>query len=85
MLPVLIRLIVSMLSHVFVFTTGSLLENTDHQEIAAFISKHLKIAYISPDDASRLDFELGLRTSMPDGWQWGDDILARLKEGNISL
>ena len=41
-------------------------------EIAQLIRDNLKIAYIDPADAARLDGELGLKTSMPAGWTWGD-------------
>lgn len=54
-------------------------------EVANFIKTNLAIVLINSDEARKLDVELGLRTSMPTGWNWGDSIFARLKAGNIEL
>ncbi len=54
-------------------------------EVAKVISHHLKIAYIKPDEAKTLDYEMKLRTSMPNGWNWGDSIMARLNAAQIEL
>ena len=53
--------------------------------IAAFIREHVKIVLISDDECRRLDraAQLGLRQTMPVGWQFGDDLFARLKVAQI--
>ncbi len=48
-------------------------------KIAKFIRKNLKIAYITDEDQKKIDSTLGWKVNMPNGWKWGDDILARLK------
>lgn len=60
-----------------------ILAGADINSIAAFIKDNLKIAYIKPSDAEYIDVTLGLRTCMPEGWNWGDSIVARLTEGNV--
>jgi hypothetical protein len=54
-------------------------------EIAAFIRDHVKIVEISLEECKRLDSksQLGLRQKMPDGWEPGGDVFARLKVANI--
>tara|TARA_B110000444_G_C18374545_1_gene381976 strand:- start:329 stop:451 length:123 start_codon:yes stop_codon:yes gene_type:complete len=32
----------------------------------------------------RLDYEMGLRTNIPEGWGWGDDTHALLSAAGIS-
>ncbi len=55
-------------------------------EIAKLLKKHWKIARITKDQAKYIDYKLGLKSSMPDGWSFeGGDTLARLKEANISI
>jgi hypothetical protein len=44
-----------------------------------------KILRISDDEANLLDNILGLRTVMPAGWTFGQDIYARITAGNIQL
>lgn len=62
------------------------LVGSDKKDDAIEIVKHhLKIAYITPDEARYMDYEKGFITSMPDGWIWGGDILARLKSCNIEI
>lgn len=54
-------------------------------EIAQMIAANLAIVRIHKDEAYKLDVEFGLRTSMPPGWVFGDDVFARLKQVGISL
>jgi sulfur transfer complex TusBCD TusB component (DsrH family) len=54
-------------------------------EIAQMIKNNLAIVLITNEEASLLDNELDLQTSMPEGWKFGDDVFARLKAGNILL
>lgn len=54
------------------------------EDVAPFIETHLKVAFITMDERDRLDFELGLRDRMPDGWQEGD-VMARLRMAGIVL
>lgn len=52
-------------------------------EVTEILENNLKIAYIDPVGAKRLDTELGLKTTMPPGWNFGDPITARLDYANI--
>lgn len=54
-------------------------------EVAQMIKSNLAIVRISNDEQELLDVKLGLRTVMPDGWVFGNDIFARLKAANIEL
>ena len=57
-------------------------QNATPQSIADFILHNLKIAYISTEDRQRIDFEYKWLTDMPNDWNWGDSITARLDESN---
>lgn len=59
-------------------------DGKDLSEAAAFISTHLKVAYITLEERQRLDFELGLKGKMPEDWSPGD-YLARLEAAGINL
>jgi hypothetical protein len=55
-------------------------------EIAALLQKHWKIALISKEQARHIDFDLGYKSRMPDGWMFETgETLARLQSANISL
>ena len=54
-------------------------------EVAQFLEAHLKIADITREEARRMDFDLGLKEKMPDGWKLGDDVMARLVSAGITL
>ena len=55
-------------------------------EIAALLQKHWKIVRITPDQANYIDFDLGYRSTMPEGWCFETgDPLARLKAANITI
>ena len=48
-------------------------------EIIEMIRKNLIVVHIKEKQAEYLDITLGLRTTMPKGWKFGDDPLARIK------
>jgi hypothetical protein len=54
-------------------------------EIAQMIKNNLAIVLITNEEAVKLDNELDMQTSMPEGWKFGDDIFARLKVASIEL
>ena len=61
-------------------------DNLSDDEIAKLLKRHWKIARITKDQAKHIDFKLGYKSSMPDGWNFEEgDTLARLKEANISI
>ena len=53
-------------------------------QAARFIDAHLKVAHITREERNRLDYELGLKSKMPDDWAPGD-YLARLRAAGIDL
>ncbi|WP_143275688.1 hypothetical protein [Brevundimonas sp. SH203] len=71
---------------VIVEACHSMLENSDSEatveEMAAFILQHLKIVYVTPDEAVRLNGP-GVRQHMPDGWSAGGDIFTRLELAGV--
>lgn len=55
-------------------------------EAASLIEKYLRIALITTEEAKYLDNELELKSTMPDGWVFGEgDPLARLEVAGIEL
>ncbi|MBL0947065.1 hypothetical protein [Brevundimonas sp.] len=62
-----------------------LTRDASDEDIAAFISQHLKIVHVTPEEARRLDSvnAVGMRQSMPANWQFGDDPYARLRAAGI--
>lgn len=61
------------------------LEDRPVTEITQMIISNLAIVMINDDQAYKLDVELGLRSSMPDGWKFGDSIYARFDAAKIIL
>lgn len=61
------------------------LEDYSITEITQMIISNLAIVMINDDQAYKLDVELGLRSSMPDGWKFGDSIYARFNAAQIKL
>jgi len=61
------------------------IENRSITEIAQMIKTNLAIVLITNEEADKLDNELDLQTSMPEGWDFGDDVFARLKLAGIEL
>ena len=53
-------------------------------DVALMLKENLKIAYIDPKDAKRIDELKKWRTKMPDGWQWGDNIYERLDQSGTN-
>lgn len=59
--------------------------NTE-KEVVEMLGRFLRIAHITPTEARRLDHELGLKTKMPDGWDFETgSVMARLEAGGIEL
>lgn len=52
-------------------------------EIAKLIESNLAIVHISKEEQELLDITLGLRTSMPKNWKFGDNIFARLEAAEL--
>ncbi|AGR77183.1 hypothetical protein A7H1H_0879 [Aliarcobacter butzleri 7h1h] len=55
------------------------------EKLVELIINNLKIIVITKDEAKKLDIEFKLKTNMPDGWKFGDDILERLNQANIEF
>ncbi len=53
-------------------------EGSSVEEIANFIKKHLVIIKIDKNQADKINNQLKLKDKMPKGWNWGDNIYARL-------
>jgi hypothetical protein len=49
------------------------------------IEANLVIIKITNEERVMLDVTLGLRTTMPTDWVFGDDIYARFAAGNIEI
>ncbi len=64
-----------------------LFENgADITTVATFLERYLKIVMISKEEQMHIDFELGLKTKMPQGWLFNDDsfdVFARLRAGGV--
>lgn len=54
-------------------------------EMAQFLKQHLAIILVHPKEAEKMDSELGLRTTMPEGWTWGGNIFARLDSAEVKV
>ena len=54
-------------------------------DVAQMVASNLGIVLISNAEQNLLDVQLGWRTTMPAGWDWGQDPLARLVGANIAL
>lgn len=55
------------------------------QEVAAYIREHVKIVEITKEEACLLDHKanFNLKTQMPEGWEVGGDVYARLAAAGI--
>ena len=60
-------------------------EGASAEEVAAMIKANLFILRISDEEANTLDNILSLRTVMPEGWKFGDDVYSRITVANIQL
>ena len=58
-------------------------EGSSIEEVAVMINQNLFIVLISKEEAVKLDYELGLKTTMPEGWKFGDSVFARLDAADI--
>jgi hypothetical protein len=56
-------------------------------DVADMIGRYLRIAYITPKEARQLDYELGLKTTMPDEWRGFETggFMERLEKADITL
>jgi hypothetical protein len=61
------------------------MEKCSVTEIAQMIKNNLAIVLITNEEAELLDNELDLQTSMPEDWNFGDDVFARLNVAQIKL
>lgn len=60
-------------------------EGSTIEQVADMIKANLFILKISDEEANTLDNILGLRTVMPEGWQFGQDVYSRITFANIQL
>ena len=58
-------------------------DNATVAQVAVMIQSNLFIVHITKEEQQRVDVELGLKTAMPDGWEFGDDVFARLDAAQI--
>lgn len=61
------------------------LDDQPVHKITQMIISNLAIVLIHEDEARYMDVDLGLRTSMPEGWKFGDSIFARFETASIKL
>lgn len=54
-------------------------------EVAQMIKNNLAIVLITNEEADKLDNELDMQTTMPEGWNFGDSVFARLNVAEIKL
>lgn len=55
-------------------------------EVASLMKKYLRVADITKDEARRMDYELGWKTTMPPGWSFETGaVMARLDHAGIEL
>lgn len=61
-------------------------EGKSEKEVAEMLERFLCIAYITPDEAHKLDHQIGLKTTMPADWNWENgSVMARLIAADIEL
>ncbi len=61
-------------------------DKLSHDQIAHLLKKHWKIVRITKEESKKLDFELGYKSKMPDGWSFEEgDTFERFKLGKIEL
>ena len=59
-------------------------EEVPIQAVADFLERNVKIVWISKEEQRRIDFDLGLKSKMPEGWSFSDgDTYARLHLGGV--
>lgn len=56
------------------------------EDVAAMLQRFLRIVHITREEADRLNYDVGLKNKMPDGWDWDSgDVKERLHMANIEL
>ncbi len=61
-------------------------DGKSEEDVAEMLRRLLCIAHITPAEARLLDNELGLKTKMPDGWDFETgSVMARLEAAGILL
>lgn len=56
------------------------------EQVAEWMRPYLAIVVITPDEAKKMDFEIGLKTRMPPGWRFDEDcIFDRLHVAGIAF
>jgi hypothetical protein len=55
------------------------------EQVANMFANNNFILKISDEEAYKLDIELGLRTVMPEGWDFGQDVYSRIAFAGIEL
>ena len=60
-------------------------DNASVNEVAHMIKCNLVVMFIPTEVANKMDYELGLKTTMPEGWQFGDSVFARLHAAEYSF
>ena len=61
-------------------------DNKTEKDVSEMLSRLLRVARITTEEADRLDHKLKLKTRMPDGWDYETgDVLARLEAAKITL
>lgn len=55
------------------------------EQVSEMIRANLFILKISDEEAYKLDIELGLRTVMPNDWEFGQDVYSRITFAGIQL
>lgn len=56
------------------------------KDVAAMLERYLRVAHITREEARLLDYELGLKRSMPDDWDFETgSVMRRLDEAKIVL
>lgn len=61
------------------------MEKRSITEVAQMIKNNLAIVLVTNEEAEMMDNELDMQTSMPEGWNFGDDVFARLRAANVVL
>ena len=61
------------------------MEKRSVTEVAQMIKNNLAIVLITNEEAELLDNELDMQTTMPEGWNFGDSVFARLELAKIQL
>lgn len=69
----------------FQYSVSMFKKGAVHAEVLDFWKRNLKVAYITKDQAYKLDVELKLKTCMTEGWQDGDSAFARVEFADIEI